>query len=467
MRKRGSEVTASLSVFSAPSDSSCTSTDDAPVRPNALRAVLASVHSSDSWASPPESNTPTTVQVEPRKCSWLPTATPSNCCVACFPAINSLSPDWNMRPSTSFTSGRMAKPAGSTPRSATLTLACLLATSLRSSVMTMISPDTSGWPSAPFLMPGSDCTSGSVSGPMPEDSSASTPADSSSARSSLPVPASVRSKPRLIDSMPISTPTTKAMPTTITSEVPMRLPMLRRFIAVMARIVSMSAPRQCVNDRQAPGAPRRPRTDRHRQHDHGRAGEQPDLQVRVDRREGDPGNLGERGHDAHRQQHAADPSEHDQEQRLGQHQAEHLAVGKPDRLHHRQLGDPVLHRLQHGVAGQHQDREEHGDHDRVEDELEVAELAHEVQREVLLGLRLGLVLRVLGHRVDGVADLAGVIRVGDAHHDDAGAAVAELARLVEVGVVDVHVADAGAGIGDLAAEDADAGEFPGPAAVLL
>ena len=258
-------------AFRLSSGSSCTSIDEAPGRRVAARCWR-SVHSSDSCASPPESNTPTTVQVEPRKCSCSPTATPSNCCVACRPAMSSLRPDWNSRPSTSFTSGRIASPAGSTPRSATLSLACSLPSPFFSSVITMISPDASGRPSASCLMPGSELTSGSTSGPMPDDSSDSTPADSSSARSLVPVPFSVRSKPRLIDSMPISTATTQPMPTTITSEVPGRLPMLRKFISVMAKMVCMarsSVPPASTMDRRS--ARSWPAADQQRQHQHGAA----------------------------------------------------------------------------------------------------------------------------------------------------------------------------------------------------
>src|SRR5215471_3085566 len=52
------------------------------------------------------------------------------------------------------------------------------------------------------------------------------------ATSSEPASSSTARNPSLIEKMAISTATTPAMPTTATSAVPLRSPMLRRFIAV-------------------------------------------------------------------------------------------------------------------------------------------------------------------------------------------------------------------------------------------
>ena len=208
-------------------------TDWKPCRRNADMATSASPQISDSCTSPPLSKMPTTVQSLSRKPIREPTPSPANCCAAFRPTITSRTPRLKGRPSTIRTSSRMAKAAGWTPRKGTL-LGWVSPLRGRSTITTS-SADASGRPAASRATPGRLASRVAASRATPLDSSASEPARSMITRSGRPVLASVWRKPSDIASTDTSTPTTPAMPTTTTSEVPSRWGIVRRLIRVIWR----------------------------------------------------------------------------------------------------------------------------------------------------------------------------------------------------------------------------------------
>src|SRR5690242_3482737 len=108
------------------------------------------------------------------------------------------------------------------------------------------------------------------------------------ATSRAPESVSTARKPALIESTPMSTMTTPAMPTSATTEEVMRCDTLRRFIEVIAEIwvivlPVMSHPSQCIDDFQTRGLHGRLRRRQPAEHD--------------DQHRADP--PGERGHAEH------------------------------------------------------------------------------------------------------------------------------------------------------------------------
>ena len=112
----------------------------------------------------------------------------------------------------------MSNAAGWTPRKGTL-LGSVSPLRGRSTITTS-SADASGRPRASRATPGSVGEQRGRSRGTPLDSSASEPARSMITRSGRPVLASVWRKPSDIARTDTSTPTTPAIPTTTTSEVP-------------------------------------------------------------------------------------------------------------------------------------------------------------------------------------------------------------------------------------------------------
>ena len=129
-------------------------------------------------------------------------------------------PGLNLRPSISLICGRSSQAFAPTPRS------CALA-SVPSALVTMFttcdsSGDTSGRPSLPLAVPGRLVISGTWSRVITELVSACDPPRRMIAVSALPVPFNVAWKPSPIASIATSTPTTPAMPITITDAAPQR-----------------------------------------------------------------------------------------------------------------------------------------------------------------------------------------------------------------------------------------------------
>jgi hypothetical protein len=166
------------------------------------------------------SNNPTTFHMVVPKRSSEPTSAPPNSACAPRPMINSLRPHANIRPSTIFTSGRMAKALGSTPRRGTL--AVVLVVRFGRSTITKSSGDTSGLPSAPRATPGASRTASTSVRVSTEVISLSAPERMTSAVSGLPPTSMTVRNPSAIESRPTSTITTKAMPVTATAAEPIR-----------------------------------------------------------------------------------------------------------------------------------------------------------------------------------------------------------------------------------------------------
>src|SRR5690349_6584993 len=100
------------------------------------------------------------------------------------------------------------------------------------------------------------------------------PPRSTIATSSAPESSRTERNPSLIEKMPISTATTPAMPTTATSAVPLRSPMLRRFIAVTETVCfnndisdSPSRAPQLLDDLESPDLGARQRARERAKHD--------------------------------------------------------------------------------------------------------------------------------------------------------------------------------------------------------
>src|SRR6478735_11962023 len=223
------------------------------------------------------------------------------------------------------------------------------------------------------------------------------PPRSTIATSSAPAISSTARNPSLIEKMPINTATTPAMPTTATSAVPRRWPMLRRFIAVIETACfnndidwsSSSAP-QLLDDLEPPNlrarqsARQRSEPDGEQCSDHeGVWGHEHQRQI-----------LCESGADGARGRVAAPETEraadHGDSEPLEQHQRDDAAVRKSDGAHHGDLAHALAHRLRHRVCGYEQHREEHRGRDCAHDRADVAHHVRVALEERAFGRRLGL-----------------------------------------------------------------------------
>src|SRR5574337_836350 len=474
--------------------------------------VSLSPHKSESKASP-ESNSPTTVQTWLLSFSVEPTPMPANCRIAPLPTSSSRNPGLNLRPAMIFTFGRTAHASAPTPRSETLASWPLLF--FGSDAITTSSGDAIGWPCASRATPGCCWTSSALLWSSTEFDSLSDPARVTSTVSSLPVPCRVAWKPSAIASSATNTPTTPAMPITITDDAPQRegrvamptpvtesvcLP--RRAItshrasttaanaapyhgsidqiasAAMRTTISnnprrnffmgiSSSAREGIHDFQAHAADCRQHSHDQSDHDHQPQRTQPYPVIDVGDRER-RADLGLHAADHPlRQQHADDAPDQYQQYRFGEHQQQHDAVGKSERLQHRQLGNPFAHRLRHGVAGQQDQREEHRRHDRLDDQADVADLLGEGGVEGVGGLGLGFMVGIGRQRVDRLRDLVGILRAAQLDDVPAHRAIAELARFVEVLPVEQQLVLFALQLGVVHVEDADQVEGPGIAAAFL
>ncbi len=136
---------------------------------------------------------------------------------------------------------------------------------------------------------------------------------------------------------------------------------------------------------------------------------------------------------------AASPSDgghHAKQYRFHQDQRRHLSVRESNGFQHGQFRYALAHGLHHGIAGQEQQREEHGADDRVHHDADVADLPELRLRILRLVLGERLIGRVREQGVDGRAHRRGPIGIVDAHDECEHAALVELPRFVEVRVVD-------------------------------
>src|SRR6266850_2984826 len=460
MDRRRSRLIESLSAARPASEGSASAavTDWKPVRRNADIATSASAQISDSWTSPPLSKVPTTVQSLSRNAMREPTPSPANCRAALWPTITSRTPRPNGRPSTIRTSSRMVKAAGCTPRNGTLLGSVWPWRG--SSTITNSSADTSGCPAASRARAGRLASTVAWSRPTPLDISASEPARSMITRVGRPVLASVCRKPSPMASTETRTPTTPAIPTTTTSEVPRRCGMFLRLMSVIwttwfSQGIASPVSRERVHDAQAVHPQRRRQPDRDGQPERHGGGPEPGAGLHEEGREAPAGGAVQDGEHADRGEHAEAGADDEEQCRLAEHERRHGGVGEAEGLEDGQLRHPLADRLRDRVAGQDQDREEHGDQDARDQRAHVADLPGEAEGEFLLGRRLRLVGRIRERAVDVRRDGLGLIDVRDADDVPARLALPELARLVEVGDVDEHDLGVRAHRRILGIEDAD------------
>src|SRR6478609_4574188 len=173
------------------------------------------------------------------------------------------------------------------------------------------------------------------------------PPRSTIATSSAPESSSTARNPSLIEKMPINTATTPAMPTTATSAVPRRSPMLRRFIAVTEAdcfnndMEPPSRAPQLFDDLEPPDLCAR-QSARQGAETHG---EQRADHERVGRHEHQRQELPQRRADraCHRvaAPEAERAAEHRDRKSLEQHERNDAAVREPDRPHHGDLADAL------------------------------------------------------------------------------------------------------------------------------
>src|SRR5882724_4182623 len=472
MDRRRSRLIESLSAPRPASEGSASAavTDWKPVRRNADIATSASAQISDSWTSPPLSKVPTTVQSLSRNAMREPTPSPANCRAALWPTITSRTPRPNGRPSTIRTSSRMVKAAGCTPRNGTLLGSVWPWRG--SSTITKSSADTSGCPAASRARAGRLVSTVAWSLATPLDISASEPARSMITRVGRPVLASVWRKPSPIASTETRTPTTPAIPTTTTREVPRRRGTLRRLISVtwttwFSQDIASPVARERVHDAQPVHAQRGRQPDGEGQRDRDGRRPGPGGRLHEQGRKAAAGGAVQDGQHGDGGEHAEARADHEEQHGLAEHQRRHGGVGEAERLENGQLRDPLADRLRHRVAGQDQDREEDGEQDARDQRAHVADLPGEAEREFLLGGGLRLVGLVQEHPIDGRRDRPRLLDGRDADDVPPGLALPGLARLVEVGHVDQDHLGIRAHGRVLGVDDADEIELPVEAPVGL
>ena len=145
----------------------------------------------------------------------------------------------------------------------------------------------------------------------------------------------------------------------------------------------------------------------------------------------------------------------------------HERVTETECLQHREFRHAFAKRLRHRVAGEQDDREEHGAEDAAHHQADVADLVRELARELRFSRRTRFVRRVLEQSVDGSRHFCGLRRIGNAHHEPADLSLPELARLIEIVVVEQKHTSALRRIAGWNVVCADEVEFPQPRVVFL
>src|SRR5688572_3414096 len=323
----------------------------------------------------PVVNAPTIVHTLSRSLISAPISRPANSLCALRPTIASRRPRVKCLPSTSTISGRTKRFSAPTPRTPSARSAPLLRRGLFTAVTT--SAVTAPPPSAVRATPGAPATMAAVSsGGMLAPSEKLAPLRRTLTRSALPTAINELVKLPAIVNTDTSTATTAAMPTTTTTDGPTRCGMLRRLKLKTAVIwrntcVSDSTARERVDDVQALGAPsRQPRADcSHRDRERHAADEH--ALLHGNRRNAH--RVEHRGEQRRGRDEAHDCRRHAQQRGLGEYQQGHGQVAEAVRLQHRELRYALADRLHHRVAGDEQQREQHGADDRVHDEADVAD----------------------------------------------------------------------------------------------
>src|SRR5580658_720488 len=348
-------------------------------------------------------------------------------------------PGSNSRPSVRWISGRNSQAWGPTPRNVTLAPVPLPFCS--SSTMTTASAEAIGWPDAVFLIPSASSMVSTASRASVLASSEFEPPRKTIARSGRPAFLIVWLKPTAIARTETSTATTPAMPMTMTSEVPSRCGMLRRFIRVTVpiwrnRLIALSSSSgQGIDQPQPLEAPSRRQGGRERQH-HGDRDADGENAGRQARDADEPLHQRKNRRGAGQTEQACDQAQH---QRFAEDERGHAGARKSQRLQHRELGDPLHDGLHHGVAGEEQEREEDCADDQGHDQIDVALLLQEGLGVLLLVLSPGLVGRIFEQLVDRSRDrgsMAGVVDLDDIPADRASA---ERPGFIEIAVIEQEI----------------------------
>src|SRR3989454_10771825 len=144
-------------------------------------------------------------------------------------------------------------------------------------------------------------------------------------RVARPVLASVWRNPSPIASTETRTPTTPAIPITITSDVPSRCGMVRRLISVtcttwLSEVIGSPVPGQRIHDAQPVRAQRGRQADRQRQRRRHAGRPRPGDAAHEQRREAGPGGARERGAGGDRGGPSATGAGGEQQRPVGPHQ---------------------------------------------------------------------------------------------------------------------------------------------------
>src|ERR1044072_9180495 len=176
------------------------------------------------------------------------------------------------------------------------------------------------------------------------------------ATSRAPESVSTALKPALIDSTPMSTMTTPAMPTSATTVEVRRSDTLRRFIEVIAEIWVIALPAmshlpQCVDDSQPGCLHGRLCRRESAEHDHQHGADHPRDRRHAEHREELRQSLrhAERGELC--EDEADGPAKRGDQQSLADHQPGDAGIRVAEGLHHADLVQALADGLAHGIGG--------------------------------------------------------------------------------------------------------------------
>src|SRR5882762_9054111 len=315
----------------------------------------------------PSSKCPTMVQSVPRIERWSPTSNPVNWRAHGVLAASSCRPRRNIRPAVAWSSGSSAPISPPTPTSGKNIRTPV--TRRRPCCGTMASGTTIGSPVDDLRMYGRPCTAASSSlvilPAMPRP-----PTLEITTRSARTLPSSCWREPAPIASIDTSTPTEQVTPTTIASADPARCGRPARLICSSAMNCRMKDIGRLL--RRKRGRDSKPRGVQGRER---RARARRKCAERESDRDGDTGQrdamyeaCGEREH----QRREGEPAERrraEDEDRLCENQQKHGAIAEPQGLQDRELGRALACRLHQHRGGREQQRQEHGAHDCVDQEI--------------------------------------------------------------------------------------------------
>src|ERR1035441_8749116 len=237
-------------------------------------------------------------------------------------------------------------------------------------MMTNSSADASG-PVSVRATPGASAMMRVLSRRKPLTISVSAPLRRTIAASGEPEAVMAFSKPTPMESTPTRTATTPAMPMTAAATDPRRCGMLSKpnllteatcESPVMGALMFRSHSPEGIGHSETHGLeggedagehPERNAQPDADEHIHGRE---------VEHRQHATGGVAA-GDEQPGQPQTQPASQHRQHAGFGQHERKHLGAGEPHCFECAQLARPLTHRQAHGVAGDQQDREEHGAQD--------------------------------------------------------------------------------------------------------